>query len=128
MITNCNTCGKAYEVPTMEEADNPNRKCDACFYKEDDYRIDNVYWEEGQTGNAFLMFTGVGHRRMGLAFGLPECIGGIEYDRQAGGWAVSINVPYDSETDSDSEEIGIYPARDIALRVLWANRHRADWG
>ena len=128
MITNCNTCGRAYEVASLEEADHPDRKCDACFYRDGDFRIDNVYpADDDQIRNAFLMFTGAGHRRTGLLAGLPQCVGCIEKDRATGGWNVSINVPYDRETDSDSEEIGTYESRDRALGVLWSARHRADW-
>lgn len=128
MITNCNTCGRAYDVASLEEADDPNRTCLACHYQDREYRIDNIYPADGnQTRTAFLMFTGVAYRRAGLSFGLAQCVGSVEYDRATGGWSVSINTPYDPETDSDSREIGTYESRERALGVLWSRRHEADW-
>lgn len=59
------------------------------------------------------------------------CVGGI--DKQTSGdkrgmWQVSIQAPYNEETESDIEVIGYFVCGLDALRSLWSNRSRAYIG
>ena len=90
--------------------------------KEDgDYFIETNINGEPETTNGFLM------RHCALSLTSPEgaeCVGG--YDRDvAGKWNASITCAYDSENDSDVENLGSYGTRDEAVEALWAARSRA---
>lgn len=53
-----------------------------------------------------------------------ECVGSFEQkpDRM---WEASIDIEYDSKTDSDAKSLGRYPTRLDAIAALWAARHEA---
>jgi hypothetical protein len=74
-----------------------------------------------KTTNGFLM------RRCVVSLTSPEgaeCVGG--YDRDVTGkWNASVTCAYDSENDSDVENLGSYGTRDEAVDALWVARWRA---
>ena len=54
-----------------------------------------------------------------------RCVGGASLRRQGdhqGEWAVTVNAPYDPETDSDIKLIGYAPDKQAAEKMLLENQ------
>jgi len=60
-----------------------------------------------------------------LPVGDHVCIGGadqVRFGDHQGQWQVTIDAPYDEETDSDVRFVGYFASRKEAIEVLWNER------
>lgn len=59
-------------------------------------------------------------------FGKYYTVGGATYDRLADMWNAYIDAPYDEESDSDAELLGVFTNRHDAIEAVWRERERAQ--
>lgn len=57
-----------------------------------------------------------------------SCVGSADKEvTESGRWRVTINAPYDPETDSDACLIGYFDNKDEARKTLWTARYQTEF-
>lgn len=85
------------------------------------YRISHNPNYQENSGNGFLEFLRSGQSSY-------SAVGVYEQHYRTKKWEVSINTPYDQETDTDSILINTFDTKEEAVTALWEIRHIAYKG